>query len=84
MADRAAADPMRSPPAQAAATVAAATVPKPVGEAVGSTGTSAASPAPDLQAYIGQELRAVYQQVLDEPVPDRFVALLASLGTTDA
>jgi Anti-sigma factor NepR len=39
--------------------------------------------APDLQAHIGQQLRAAYQRILDEPVPDRFVALLESLANKE-
>jgi hypothetical protein len=35
---------------------------------------------PDLQALIGQQLRAVYHEVLNEPVPDRFVRLLEALA----
>jgi hypothetical protein len=39
---------------------------------------------PDLQALIGQQLRAVYHEVLNEPVPDRFVRLLEELATKNA
>lgn len=35
---------------------------------------------PDLQALIGQQLRAVYHEILNEPVPDRFVRLLDELA----
>ena len=38
----------------------------------------------DLQAAIGQQLRAVYHETLNEPVPDRFVRLLEQLATTAA
>lgn len=38
----------------------------------------------DLQAAIGQQLRAVYHEVLNEPVPDRFVLLLKQLATKSA
>lgn len=38
----------------------------------------------DLQAVIGQQLRAVYQEVVSEPVPDRFVQLLAELAKKEA
>jgi len=38
----------------------------------------------DLQAVIGQQLRAVYHEILDEPVPDRFVRLLEQLATKAA
>jgi hypothetical protein len=39
---------------------------------------------PDLQALIGHQLRAVYHEVLNEPVPDRFVRLLQELATKEA
>ena len=35
----------------------------------------------DLQSQIGQQLRAVYDTVLSQPVPDRFVELLNELDT---
>jgi hypothetical protein len=38
----------------------------------------------DLQAVIGQQLRAVYHEILNEPVPDRFVRLLEQLATKSA
>src|SRR5580698_6063518 len=38
----------------------------------------------DLQAVIGQQLRAVYHEILNEPVPDRFVQLLEQLATKSA
>jgi hypothetical protein len=38
----------------------------------------------DLQAVIGQQLRAVYHEILNEPVPDRFVRLLEQLATKAA
>jgi len=33
----------------------------------------------DLQTHIGRQLRAVYDEVASEPVPDRFVRLLEEL-----
>ncbi len=33
----------------------------------------------DLQAHIGRQLRAVYDEVVNEPVPDRFLKLLQEL-----
>ena len=33
----------------------------------------------DVQAFIGRQLRAVYNDVVNEPVPDRFVKLLEEL-----
>jgi hypothetical protein len=48
------------------------------------TPTDAQGPAaplePDLQAHIGQQLRAAFQEIVDEPVPDRFIALLERLS----
>ncbi|HEY0421025.1 MAG TPA: NepR family anti-sigma factor, partial [Acetobacteraceae bacterium] len=44
--------------------------------------TPPAQPPPmeaDLQEIIGRQLRAVYEAVENEPVPDRFVKLLAEL-----
>jgi hypothetical protein len=34
----------------------------------------------DLQAHIGRQLRAVYDEVVNEPVPDRFLELLEELA----
>jgi hypothetical protein len=34
---------------------------------------------PDLQAHIGRQLRAVYEEVVNEAVPDRFLKLLEEL-----
>ncbi len=36
---------------------------------------------PVIQAHIGRELRALFDEIADEPVPDRFLALLQSLET---
>ena len=33
----------------------------------------------ELQESIGNQLKAVYEQIVDEPVPDRFLKLLANL-----
>jgi Anti-sigma factor NepR len=33
----------------------------------------------DLQAHIGRQLRAVYEEVVNEAVPDRFLKLLEEL-----
>ena len=35
-----------------------------------------------IQAKIGDRLRTLYGELADEPVPDRFVAILAKLGTS--
>lgn len=34
---------------------------------------------PELRDHIGRQLRAVYDEILTEPVPDRFLKLLADL-----
>lgn len=34
---------------------------------------------PELQDHIGRQLRAVYNDILEEPIPDRFLKLLAEL-----
>ena len=38
-----------------------------------------ASLAPDLQVQIGRQLRAVYDEVVEEGVPERFLRLLEEL-----
>jgi hypothetical protein len=37
----------------------------------------------DIQIKIGQQLRAMYSDVVDQGVPDRFVELLRQLDTGD-
>jgi hypothetical protein len=39
---------------------------------------------PDLQAHIGRQLRAVYEEVVSEAVPDRFRKLLEELERKEA
>lgn len=36
----------------------------------------------DLQAHIGRQLRAMYDTVVNQPVPDRFLELLNQLDRT--
>lgn len=43
-----------------------------------------ATPAPELQAEIGVRLKAYYDTITREPVPDRFVELLGQLDAIDA
>ncbi len=56
----------------------------------GSPGTSGSSRNPgstlgnDVQAKIGQHLRAMYDDVVRQGVPDRFMDLLAQLDRPDA
>jgi hypothetical protein len=37
-----------------------------------------------VQAHIGQQLRAAYREILNEPVPDRFVRLLEELAAQES
>lgn len=37
------------------------------------------SPKPDVTDLIGQQLRKYYGQIVDQPVPDRFLELLDRL-----
>lgn len=37
----------------------------------------------DVQAHIGRQLRAGYVDILNQPVPDRFLELLAELDTRE-
>jgi len=36
-----------------------------------------------IDQHIGQELRALYNEVLAEPIPDRFLNLIDQLGAND-
>lgn len=38
---------------------------------------------PKLQAHIGRQLRQLYDEMVSEPVPDRFRALLDQLGAKE-
>jgi hypothetical protein len=38
----------------------------------------------ELQAMIGRQLTAMYHEIVNEPVPDRFVRLLRELAKKDA
>ncbi len=39
---------------------------------------------PELQAHIGRQLRAMYNEVVNEPVPDRLLKLLQELEKKQA
>jgi hypothetical protein len=43
------------------------------------TSVACAMMEPDLQAHIGRQLKAVYEEVVSEAVPDRFLKLLQTL-----
>jgi len=38
----------------------------------------------ELQGHIGRQLKAVYDDILSQPVPDRFRELLAALGEKES
>lgn len=38
----------------------------------------------DVQAHIGRQLRAGYVDILNQPVPDRFLELLAELDKVES
>ena len=46
--------------------------------------SSAPPPATDVHAYIGRQLRAVYDDVAKQPIPDRFLALMQQLEAKGA
>ncbi|WP_181702596.1 NepR family anti-sigma factor [Chthonobacter albigriseus] len=55
---------------------------KPVRRTDGVAGKPDARPlSPDLQAHIGVRLKAYYDSVLSEPIPDRFAQLLDKLDS---
>lgn len=55
---------------------------KPGSRLEGLPGKAKAKPlSPDLQAHIGVRLKAYYDSVLSEPIPDRFAQLLDRLDT---
>ena len=43
------------------------------------SGTGGRAGTTDVQAYIGRQLRAVYDDVVKQPIPDRFLALMKQL-----
>ncbi len=43
-----------------------------------------ASTGPNLKTYIERQLKSVYDDVLNQPIPDRFLELLNELDTDDA
>jgi hypothetical protein len=40
-------------------------------------------PAKDVQTHLGRKLRAVYGEMVQEPVPDKFLSLLEQLAKTE-
>ena len=48
------------------------------------SGDAARPGVTDVQAYIGRQLRAVYDDVVRQPIPDRFLALMKQLEEGDA
>jgi len=49
----------------------------------GSQGPGRVRLDPRVRAHIGSRIKAVYDEVLEEPVPDRFVALLDQLASKE-
>ena len=49
------------------------------GAGASENGDTARPGAADVQAYIGRQLRAVYDDVVKQPIPDRFLALMKQL-----
>ncbi|MEN9709882.1 MAG: Anti-sigma factor NepR [Pseudomonadota bacterium] len=41
-------------------------------------------PAPNVKAYIERQLKSVYDDVLNQPIPDRFLELLDTLDQSGA
>ena len=41
---------------------------------------AATPPSADIQSYIGSHLRAIFADVANQPVPDRFLDLMKRLG----
>jgi hypothetical protein len=37
-----------------------------------------------LREHLGRQLRAAYQEVVSEPIPERFIQLLATLADKEA
>lgn len=57
---------------------------EPIPTAAGATAPPAATLDADLQAHIGRQLRAVYEEVVSEAVPDRLLRLLEELERKQA
>lgn len=57
---------------------------KPAAGAATSPGREAAAFGSDLQSSIGRQLRSMYNDLLQEPVPDRFLQLLSDLEGKEA
>ena len=59
---------------------------KPEAQAVSQEQPSSAQQAApaDMQAFIGRQLRAVFDDVAKQPVPDRFIELMKQLDSKPA
>lgn len=51
----------------------------PAGDDVPAPATGDPARPADVQAYIGRQLRAVYDDVVKQPIPDRFLDLMKQL-----
>lgn len=49
-------------------------------DAVGAGAREGAALDPRVRSHIGRRIKALYDEVAEEPVPDRFVALLEELA----
>ena len=59
----------------------------PEGDPAGQTGTppeTQQSQPGDMQTFLGRQLRAVYDDIARQPVPDRFLELMAQLEVKTA
>lgn len=50
-----------------------------LGDGEGNTESKNSGMSSDLQAHIGRQLRAMFDEVAQEPIPDRFLQLLNDL-----
>ena len=48
------------------------------------SGGASSSPGGDMQMLIGRQLRAVYDDIAKQPVPDRFIELMKQLDTASS
>jgi hypothetical protein len=53
---------------------------KPMNPVAKMSGSSLTSLGRDIETQIGDQLRAVYEDIVEQGIPDRFVDLLSQLG----
>jgi hypothetical protein len=66
-------------PSAAPASVALAPAPAPSAEAMQVIESGAEKSTPSVKTYIERQLKSVYDDVLNQPIPDRFLNLLDAL-----